>query len=67
MRHVPYKAGASTSSFDIQEGHVDMSFGPEGSTYRDFKEGGDKRRVLMVTGKTRSALFPDVPTAEGLG
>jgi tripartite-type tricarboxylate transporter receptor subunit TctC len=66
MRHVPYKAGASIR-FDIQEGHVDMSFGPEGSTFRDFKEGGDKRRVLMVTGKTRSALFPDVPTAEEAG
>jgi tripartite-type tricarboxylate transporter receptor subunit TctC len=66
MRHVPYKAGASIK-FDVQEGFVDMAFGPEGSTYRDFKDSGGKRRVLMVTGKSRSALFPDVPTAREAG
>jgi tripartite-type tricarboxylate transporter receptor subunit TctC len=62
LRHIPYKDG-SAIKVDVQEGRVDMSFGPEGETYRTVQEHPGKRRVLMVTGATRSPLFPDVPTA----
>lgn len=65
IRHVPYKA-AAPQRIDLWEGRVDLLFSPEASALKDLMQGG-KARVLMVSGKTRSTLFPDVPTAEEAG
>ena len=66
LRHIPYKDGAAIK-IDVLEGRIDMAFGPEGDTYRALKDHPGGRRVLMVTGSTRSALFPDVPTGAEAG
>ena len=65
IRHVPYKA-ASPQRIDLWEGRVDLLFSPEGSAMKDLTQSG-KARALMVSGKSRSSLFPDVPTAEESG
>ena len=65
IRHVPYKAAAAIR-MDLYEGRIDMVFSPEGNAFHEMARAG-KTRPLMVSGKTRSALFPDVPTAEEIG
>lgn len=65
IRHVPYKA-AGNVKIDIWEGRIDMGFAPEGNAMKDYVQPG-KARPLLVSGKTRSELFPEVPTAEEVG
>lgn len=65
IRHVPYKA-AGNVKIDIWEGRIDMGFAPEGDAMKNYVQPG-KARPLLVSGKTRSPLFPDVPTAEEVG
>lgn len=61
--HVPYK-GSAPALNDLLGGHVQLMFDSM-ITAMPLAEGG-KLRALAVTGKTRSALLPDVPTvAEG--
>lgn len=57
--HVPYRGGAPATTALIA-GEVPMMFnGP--ATVQGYVETG-KVRALAISGKTRSALFPDVPT-----
>lgn len=65
IRHVPYKA-AGNVKIDIWEGRIDMGFAPEGNALKDYVQ-PEKARALLVSGKIRSSLFPDVPTAEEVG
>ena len=64
ITHVPYKA-AMNGRLDLLEGRIDLTFTPESSA-KDLAKTG-KTRALMVSGKSRSKLFPDVPTADEAG
>ncbi|MFM9888443.1 MAG: tripartite tricarboxylate transporter substrate binding protein [Burkholderiales bacterium] len=62
--HVPY-AGGGPANTAVLSGHVDFTLaGPSSSAA--FIKGG-KARALAVTGVTRLASFPDVPTLKELG
>lgn len=65
IRHIPYKA-ISPLRVDLYEGRIDMVFGTEGTALKDFVQNG-KTRAVLISGKNRSSLFPDVPTAEEVG
>ena len=64
MTHVPYK-GSGPAITDLIGGQVPVFFDNEPSILPFIKQG--KVRALAVTGKTRSANLPDVPTMEELG
>ena len=64
ITHVPYKAATALIP-DLNEGRIDLTFAPE-SAAKDIVQVG-KVRPLMVSGKARSKLFPQVPTAEEMG
>jgi tripartite-type tricarboxylate transporter receptor subunit TctC len=64
MTHVPYK-GSGPAITDLIGGQVPVFFDNEPSILPFVKQG--KVRALAVTGKTRSANLPDVPTMEELG
>jgi tripartite-type tricarboxylate transporter receptor subunit TctC len=57
--HVPYK-GSSAARTDVLGGQVDVMFDSV-TTMADFIRQG-KVKAFGTTGKTRSALFPDMPT-----
>ena len=57
--HVPYR-GTAQSTLDLIEGRVDMQFGTIPPSLANIREG--KIRALAVTGATRNATLPDVPT-----
>jgi tripartite-type tricarboxylate transporter receptor subunit TctC len=62
--HIPYK-GSSSARTDVLGGQVDMMFDAI-STMRDFIRSG-KVKAIATTGKTRSALMPNVPTVSEAG
>jgi tripartite-type tricarboxylate transporter receptor subunit TctC len=62
--HVPYRGGGP-ALIDTISGQVDMSF-PVLSAAQQHVQGG-KLRALAVTGSTRSALLPEVPTMAEAG
>lgn len=64
MVHVPYKGGGPAIA-DLMAGHVDLLFASVLETVSSVKAG--KIQALAVTGPTRSAALPDVPTFEELG
>ncbi|CAN7739895.1 tripartite tricarboxylate transporter substrate binding protein [Variovorax paradoxus] len=64
LTHVPYK-GSGPAITDLIGGQVPVFFDNEPSILPFIKQG--KVRALAVTGKTRSANLPDVPTMEELG
>ncbi|HSI59960.1 MAG TPA: tripartite tricarboxylate transporter substrate binding protein [Ideonella sp.] len=64
MLHVPYK-GSGPAITDLLGGQIQVFFDNEPSILPFVKSG--KVRALAVTGKTRSANLPDVPTMEELG
>lgn len=59
MLHVPYK-GAAPVFTALQSGEIQAAFVVAGSAVELHKAG--RVRVLGVTGQTRSAMLPDVPT-----
>lgn len=59
LQHVPYK-GAGPALNDLMGGHVKLMFDVLGSSLSHIKTG--KLRPVAVTGATRSAMLPDVPT-----
>jgi len=59
MTHVPYK-GSAPALTDLVGGHVSMYFSSLPPAIALVKEG--KLRALAVTGLTRSAIFPELPT-----
>jgi tripartite-type tricarboxylate transporter receptor subunit TctC len=64
MTHVPYK-GSGPAITDLIGGQVPVFFDNEPSILPFIQQG--KVRALAVTGRTRSANLPDVPTMEELG
>jgi len=62
--HVPYKGGAQAAT-DVMAGHVQMLFDPLTGVGTHIQSG--RLRALAVTGSTRLAAFPDVPTASEAG
>jgi tripartite-type tricarboxylate transporter receptor subunit TctC len=59
LTHVPYR-GTAQSTLDLLEGRVEMQFGTIPPTLTHIRAG--KLRALAVTGATRNATLPDVPT-----
>lgn len=57
--HVPYR-GTAQSTVDLIGGRVSMQFGTIPPSLANIREG--KIRALAVTGETRNATLPDVPT-----
>ena len=64
LLHVPYK-GSGPAITDLLGGQVEVFFDNEPSILPFIKS--NKVKALAVTGKTRSANLPDVPTMEELG
>ncbi|WP_439672427.1 Extra-cytoplasmic solute receptor [Cupriavidus necator] len=64
ITHVPYK-GSSAAMTDLLGGQIDMMFENPPTTLAYIRSG--KLKALAVTGKTRSAALPDVPTASEAG
>lgn len=64
LLHVPYK-GSGPAITDLIGGQIDVFFDNEPSILPFIKSG--KVNVLAVTGRTRSANLPEVPTMEELG
>jgi tripartite-type tricarboxylate transporter receptor subunit TctC len=62
MRHIPYSASAPAMAA-VVGATVDWAVFAEGSTNAVKK----RVRLYGITGKTRSALYPDVPTFSELG
>ena len=65
ITHVPYK-GSGPALNDLIGGHVALMFSTMASAAGLVRE-GSKVRALAVTGATRSALFPDLPTVAEAG
>ncbi len=59
MTHIPYKGGAPATT-DLMGHQVDMMFEQMYAAAPSVKAG--KLRGLAITSKTRSPLFPDMPT-----
>jgi tripartite-type tricarboxylate transporter receptor subunit TctC len=64
ITHVPYR-GIAPALNDIVGGHIDFLNGDITVLYPQVKSGA--LRALAVAGTERSALLPDVPTAQELG
>ena len=59
MTHIPYKGGAPATT-DLMGGQVDMMFEQMYTAAPSIRSG--KLRALAITSKTRSPLFPEIPT-----
>lgn len=59
MTHVPYR-GSGPATLDLLAGRVQVFFATVPTILAHVKEG--RVQLLAVTGKTRSTLFPDIPT-----
>ena len=59
MTHVPYR-GSGPATLDLLAGRVQVFFASVPTILPHVKDG--RVELLAVTGKTRSTLFPDVPT-----
>lgn len=64
MLHVPYKGNAQ-AIVDVLGGQVSAMFDQVSTSVSHVRAG--KLRALGVTTRTRSPLFPDVPTIDGAG
>ncbi|WP_066731977.1 tripartite tricarboxylate transporter substrate binding protein [Cupriavidus sp. D384] len=64
IAHVPYK-GAGPALSDLIAGQVDLMFDGLGSSAQHIRAG--RIKALAVASKTRSAAFPNVPTAAEAG
>ena len=64
LTHVPYK-GSGPALQDMLAGRVDLFFDALITAGPHTREG--KLRALAITSKTRSNLYPDLPTMEELG
>ena len=60
LLHVPYK-GSAPALNDVAAGHVPLMFDLMATALPQVQSG--KVKALAVTGRNRSALMPDVPTA----
>lgn len=64
INHVPYK-GVGEAITDLMAGRIDVCIGSATALAPLVKSG--KLRALAITGKTRWALMPDVPTVDEAG
>jgi tripartite-type tricarboxylate transporter receptor subunit TctC len=64
ITNIPYKGGAP-ATIDLLGGQVDMMFEQMYSASANLRAG--KLKGLAITSKTRSPLFPDLPTLHELG
>ena len=64
LLHVPYK-GTGAAETDLIAGRIDIMFAPPQTVEPMVKAG--KLKALATTGKTRSPLFPNLPTADESG
>jgi tripartite-type tricarboxylate transporter receptor subunit TctC len=64
LLHVPYK-GTGPAVTDLIAGRIDIMFAPPQTVEPLVKAG--KLKALATTGKTRSPLFPNLPTADESG
>jgi tripartite-type tricarboxylate transporter receptor subunit TctC len=64
MVHVPYR-GAGPATQDVAGGNIDMLFTSYVSAAGQIQ--GGKVRVIAFTGRNRSPILPDVPTAAEQG
>jgi tripartite-type tricarboxylate transporter receptor subunit TctC len=64
MVHVPYR-GSPQAIQDLVGGQIDLMFDNIGSILPHIKSG--RVRVLAVSGRSRSPVFPDVPTVAEAG
>ncbi len=64
LRHIPYR-GSVQSLADLRGGTLPAVSGPLGAMLPHLKSG--QLRVLAVSGESRSAFLPDVPTYQELG
>jgi tripartite-type tricarboxylate transporter receptor subunit TctC len=64
MIHSPYRSGAAGAT-DLMGGQVDMMFEQMYAAAPSIK--GGRLRGIAITSKTRSSLFPDVPTMAEAG
>ena len=64
MVHVPYKGGAP-ALVDVVAGHVPVYFSVLSTSAAQIRAG--KLRALAVTGRSRDAVFPEVPTVAESG
>lgn len=64
IQHVPYKGGAPSMT-DLIGGQLDVVFSNLPESISHVK--GGKLRALAITGGSRHALLPDVPTAAEAG
>jgi len=64
MGHVPYK-GAAPAVAEVMGGHVAMTFAPIAAVIQPIRAG--RLRPLGVTGGTRSAILPALPTIAEAG
>jgi len=62
--HVPFN-GLGPQTASVVAGHTPISFGGLASAEQHIKDG--RLRVLAILGKTRSRMFPDVPTMAEAG
>ena len=62
--HIPYK-GTGPALTDLLGGHIPMALAPLPPVHANVEAG--LLRALAVTGKTRSALMPNVPTIAETG
>ena len=58
-RHIPYKGGAP-AVVDLMGGHIHFFFSNPANVATQIKSG--RLRAIAVTGQSRTAAFPDVPT-----
>lgn len=64
MVHIPYR-GTAQSTVDLIGGRVDTQFGTIPPSLANIREG--KLRALAVTGTSRNAALPEVPTIAEAG
>jgi tripartite-type tricarboxylate transporter receptor subunit TctC len=62
---VPYRAGSSNVMRDLVAGHIDLTFDQAISALPYVRNG--QVRAYAITGKTRLASAPDIPTVDEAG
>ena len=65
FQFVPYRAGSSDIMRDLVAGHIDLSFDQAISALPYVRNG--QVRAYAITGKSRLAAAPDIPTVDEAG
>jgi tripartite-type tricarboxylate transporter receptor subunit TctC len=65
FQFVPYRAGSSDIMRDLVAGHIDMTFDQAISALPYVRN--DQVKAFAITGRTRLAAAPDIPTVDEAG